>query len=91
MGASGQEFKFDSDKLTESVSVNDPGEFMVAFYQQDGTTPLDPAIFTVKTDGSGSAESPLMTKQIDDFSKSGIYSVVYKVWLQNYPSISAIS
>jgi len=62
---------------------------MVSFMKPD-TTSLDTAIFTVNSGASG-ASSPLIVNSILDTLKVGAYQVVYKVWLQNYPLMTATS
>jgi len=64
---------------------------MVGFFKEDGNTALDPDVFGVTLDGLGSSVSPLTTKQVNDSKKLGSYKVVYKVWLQNYPTLSVTS
>ena len=52
---------------------------------------LDQTIFGVTSDSAGSAVSPFVLKQVTDSLKVGRYSVLYKVWYDNYPNLVAFS
>lgn len=52
---------------------------------------LDQTVFGLTSDSAGSTVSPLVLKQVTNSLKVGRYSVLYKVWFENYPNLVAFS